>query len=105
MGRKYKIICMESKKLSIDSELIEIIRKKDPELMDTILEKNKPVKPVTLNVQLDPELMKDIRDKAFKKYGHKRGYLKKATEEAFRDWLNKKGDPKVNVEFEDKETS
>jgi hypothetical protein len=37
---------------------------------------------------INDELDKAVRDKAYKKFGPKKGYLSKAGEEAFRMWLN-----------------
>ena len=42
---------------------------------------------------LNDELEKAVRDKAYKKFGPKKGYLSKAGDEAFRMWL-KEGDKK-----------
>ncbi len=36
---------------------------------------------------IDDALDKAVRDKAYKKFGPKKGYLSKAGEEAFRMWL------------------
>ena len=36
---------------------------------------------------INDELDKAVRDKAYKKFGPKKGYISKAAEEAFRMWL------------------
>lgn len=36
---------------------------------------------------MDDDLEKAVREKAFKRFGPKKGYLSKAGEEAFRLWL------------------
>ena len=43
----------------------------------------------TLNVNLPADLMEELRKRAQLKFGYKRGYLKKATEEAITDWIAK----------------
>lgn len=42
----------------------------------------------TLNVKIDTQLLEQFREKAQKKYGYKRGYLKKATIDSINLFLN-----------------
>lgn len=41
----------------------------------------------TLNVNLPSEVMDELRKKALNKFGYKRGYIKKATLEAIKEWI------------------
>jgi len=43
----------------------------------------------TLNVNLPADLMEELRKRAQMKFGHKRGYMKKAALEAVTDWVAK----------------
>lgn len=42
-----------------------------------------------LNVNIPNNLMNEFREKATKKFGYKRGHVKKATIEAIQDWILK----------------
>ena len=43
---------------------------------------------------INDELDKAVRDKAYKRFGPKKGYLSKAGEEAFRMWVKNGKEPK-----------
>lgn len=42
-----------------------------------------------VNLQIDDKLEKEFRMIAAEKFGAKKGFLKKAIEEAIKDWVNK----------------
>lgn len=44
-----------------------------------------------MNISVDKELEDEFRRKAMDVFGHKKGSLTQAIEEAFRDWLKKNG--------------
>lgn len=44
----------------------------------------------SLNLVIDDKLDEEFRKKVVKRYGMKRGNIKKAVEEALQDWIKKK---------------
>lgn len=45
-----------------------------------------------LTAEMPPELMKKFREVAMKKFDYKRGYIRKATEEALTAWIEENKD-------------
>jgi hypothetical protein len=50
-----------------------------------------------LNLKVDNELEKEFRKVAADKFGARKGFLKKAVEEAIRDWIRKNSKGAKNV--------
>jgi len=50
-----------------------------------------------VNLQIDDELEKEFRRIAVEKFEAKKGFLKKAIEEAIKDWINKNRKRPQNV--------
>jgi hypothetical protein len=50
-----------------------------------------------LNLKVDNELEKEFRKVAVERFGARKGFLKKAVEEAIRDWIRKNSKGAKNV--------
>jgi len=50
-----------------------------------------------INLKIEDELEKEFRKVAAQKFEARKGFLKKAIEEAIRDWINKNSEDAKNV--------